>query len=125
MLSDREQRALEELERLYVFEAHKPVRPGRAHKRSSRRSSRPPGLWTVLVLACVCVGLVFASVPAAGFSLALATALGWFYWRLWAHRPDDGSMPAPPWTGGGPAKEGSSPQPGGSIRRYVTWLAAP
>lgn len=123
MLSDHEQRALEELERCYVTDAQEPVRSGLATRRSPRRSNRPPGFRVVLVLACVSVALVFASVPAAALALALATALGWLFWRLWSHRTDDGSIPAPPVIGGDHGDNGSHRRPGESIRQYLKWLA--
>ena len=77
----------------------------------------------VLVLACVSVALVFASVPAAALALALATAIGWLFWRLWSHRTDDGSIPAPPVNGADHGRNGSDHRPGESIRQYLKWLA--
>jgi hypothetical protein len=123
VLSDHEQRALEELERCYVTDAQEPVRSGRATRRSAPRSNRPPGFRVVLIWACVSVALVFASVPAAALALALATALGWLFWRLWSHRTDDGSIPAPPVTGDYHRHDGSDRRPGESIRQYLKWLA--
>jgi hypothetical protein len=120
VLSDHEQRALEELERCYVREAQEPVRSGRAMRRPSRRSNRPPGSRVVLILACISVALVFASVPTAALALALATAIGWSFWRLWSHRTDDGSMPSLPLLG---AHSGPDCRPGESIRQYLKWLA--
>ncbi len=122
MLSDREQRALEELERAYAAEAPEPVRSGRPAKRSPCRSNRPSGFRVVVGLACVSVALVYASVPAAALSLALATAIGWLSWRLWAHRTDDGSMPTPPPLGADQL-DGAVRRPGGFIQRYLKWLA--
>lgn len=123
VLSDHEQRALEELERWYVTEAQAPVRSGRATKRSSHRSNRPPGARVVLVLACVSVALVFAGVPTAGLALALAIAIGWLFWRVWAHRADDVSMSAPPLIRGRQGQNGPDSRPGESIRQYLKWLA--
>ena len=123
MLSDHEQRALEELERWYGLDAPDPIRSKRSTKRSSRRSSRRPGWRTVSVLALVSLALLFADVPAAAFALGLATSLGWAFWRLWAHRTDDGSFPVPPRPGGGRGRDDSDRPPGDSLRRYLTWLA--
>ena len=123
MLNDDEQRALEELERCFVTEAQEALPSGRTTRRSSRRSNRPPGLRVVLVLACVSVALIFASVPTAGLALALATAIGWLFWRLWSHRGNDGSMSAPPWIGGRQGQKGLDRRPGESIRQYLKWLA--
>jgi Flp pilus assembly protein TadB len=122
VLSAHEQRALEELERSYAAEASEPVRSGRSTRRSPRRSTRPPGFRLVVVLACVSVALVYASVPAAALALALAAAIGWLFWRLWAHRTDDGSMPTPPPLGADQL-DGAVRRPGGFIQRYLKWLA--
>jgi hypothetical protein len=122
VLSDHEQRALEELERSYAAESSEPVRSGRSTRRSPRRSTRPPGFRVIVVLACVSVALVYAGVPAAALALALATAMGWLFWRLWAHRTGDGSMPTPRPLG--PDRlDGPLRRPGGSVQRYLTWLA--
>ena len=122
MLSDHEQRALEELERSYATEAAEPVRSGYPTRRSPRRSNRPPGFRVVVVLACVSVALVFASVPAAALALALATAIGWSFWLLWSRRTD-GSNPAPPLIGADHGPDGSDRRPGAWIRQYLKWLA--
>jgi len=113
VLSDHEQRALEELERWYAIDAQEPARSHRRLWRRARRSNRPPGSLTVAMLAVVSVGLLVTGVAAAGFSIALATATGWVFWRLCAHRRGDGTMPTPP--AGGPV----------SISRYLRWLAQP
>ena len=123
MLNDREQRALEDLERCYEADAQEPDRPGRAIRRSSRRPNRLPGFRVVLFLACVSVALVFASVPTAGLALALATAIGWLFWRLWSHRTDDVSMSVPPLIRGRNGQNSSDYRPGESIRQYLKWLA--
>jgi hypothetical protein len=122
VLSDHEQRALEELERCYATEALEPVRSGCATRRSTRRSNRPPGFRVVVVLASVSVALVFASVPAAALALALATAIGWSFWLLWPHC-SDGSMPAPPLHGADHGRNGPDRRPGASLRQYLKWLA--
>ena len=119
MLSDREQRALEERERCYSTEASEPDRSGRA----TRRSNRPPGFGMLSVLACVSVALVFAGVPAAALAVALATAIGWSFWRLSSHRTDDRRLPAPPKTGADRGLDGAGRRPGESIRQYLRWLA--
>jgi ferric-dicitrate binding protein FerR (iron transport regulator) len=123
VLSDREQRALEELERCYVTEAEEPVPSGRATRRSARRPNRPPGFRAVLVLGCVSVALIFAGAPAAGLALALATAIGWLFWRVWSHRTADGSIPTPAANGDGDQESESYRRPGESIRQYLKWLA--
>jgi hypothetical protein len=123
VLSDHEQRALEELERCYLTEAQKPFPSGRATRRSARRSNRPPGCWVVLVLGCLSVALIFAGVSAAGLAVALATTIGWVFWRLWSHRTADGSIPTLPMIGDRDLKSGSDRRPGESIRQYLKWLA--
>jgi Protein of unknown function (DUF3040) len=123
VLSDHEQRALEDLERSYATEVSEPVQAGRATPRSPRRSNRPPGFRVVVVLAGLSVALVFAGVPAAGLALALATAIGWSFWRLWSHRTDDGSLPAPPDADADERRDRADRRPGESIWRYLKWLA--
>lgn len=121
MLSEHEQRALEELERCYAIGARDPLR---SH-RPAGPARRPSGSRTVLLLVAVSGAGLFAGVPTAGFALALATALGWVLWRLWAHRTDDGSLPVPPRTAADRVPERGDHRPGESIRRYLTWLAEP
>jgi hypothetical protein len=122
VLSDHEQRALEELERCFETEAVEPVRSGRPRRRSPRRSNRPPGFRVLVFLGCVSVALVYASVPVAALAVALATASGWLFWRLCSHRTGDGRIPTPPtWSAHG--LHGPDRRPGESIRRYLTWLA--
>ncbi len=123
MLSDHEQRALAELERSCATEAAEPVRTGRPTTQSARRSNRPPGFRVIVVLGCVSVALALAGVPAAAVALALATAIGWLSWRLWSHRTDDGSIPAPPVLRADHPHGGSRRRPGESIRQYLKWLA--
>jgi Protein of unknown function (DUF3040) len=116
VLSENEQRALEELERGYATEAVEPVRPHRAPRRPTRR----PGHRVVLVGTSLSAVLLVVGVPAAALALALATAVCWLFWRLWSHRTDDGSMSAPPDAHG---QEGADRRPGGSIRQYLRWLS--
>jgi hypothetical protein len=122
VLNDHEQRALEELERCYATEASEPVRSDPT-RRMPRRSNRPPGFRVVVVLGCVSVALVFASVPVAALALALATAIGWSFWLLSSHRTDDGTFPAPPAMRAGDGLNPSNRPPGDSIRQYLKWLA--
>jgi hypothetical protein len=123
VLSDHEQRALDELERGLATEASEAVRSGRPRRRTPHQSNRPPGFRVSVVLGCVSVALVFANVPAAALALALATAIGWSFWLLWSHRTDDGSMPAPPLLGACHGPDGAVRRPGESIRQYLKWLA--
>jgi hypothetical protein len=123
VLSDREQRALEELERCYATEAREPVRSGSPSRRSTGRPNRPPGFRVVLVLTSVSVALLLTGVPAAALALALATAIGWSFWRLWSHSVDHRSMPAPPLPGTGPGPDAAARRPGASIWQYLKWLA--
>jgi hypothetical protein len=122
VLSDHEQRALEELERCYATQAFESVRSG-PPTRMPRRSNRPPGFRVVVVLGCASVAFVFAGVPVAALALALATAIGWSFWLLSSHRTDDGTFPAPPAMSAGDGHNRSNRRPGESIRQYLTWLA--
>jgi hypothetical protein len=113
VLSDHEQRAIEELERCFATEAREPVRSGPPTRR--RRATCPPGLR--IFLACVGAAVLFAVVPEAALALALAAAIGWSSWRLWPYLADDGSSPARPAAGG--EDERARGGPGEAIRRYV------
>jgi Protein of unknown function (DUF3040) len=122
VLSDHEQRVLDEIERRYADGARHPVRSGRAARPAARRSTRPPGRRVVLALASVCVGLFFAGVPAAALALALATAIGWLFWLLWSHRAGDRSFPAASVLGLAAHSEPRRPV-GESFRQYLRWLS--
>jgi hypothetical protein len=116
VLSENEQRALEEIERGYATEAVEPVRP----HRPARRPSRRPGHRVVLVGTSVAAALLVLGVPAAALALVLATAACWLFWHRWSHRTADGSMSAPP---GAHGHEGADRRPGESIRQYLRWLS--
>jgi hypothetical protein len=129
VLSDHEQRTLEELARWYQIEGQEPVPSGRATGGSAGRSNCPPGFRLVRVRACVALALalvlvlVFVGVPPAGLAVALAAAIGWLFSSLWPHRTDDVDMSAPPLIRGRHGQNGSDRRPGESIRQYLTWLA--
>ncbi len=116
MLSENEQRALDELERRYAMEADEPVRPDRAARRPPRR----PGHRVVLVGTTVSAVLIVVGVPAAALALALATAIGALFMHLWSHRTDDRLLPA---LLGIHGQEGADRLPGESIRQYLRWLS--
>jgi hypothetical protein len=113
VLSDHEQRALDDIERSFAIEAPRLFRAGRA----VRRWNGPPGFRTVSVLGIASVALVFASVPAAGLALATATGIAWLYWRVWSHRLELESFLSPP------ADEGD--RRGGAFQHYLGWLIQP
>jgi len=80
MLSDRERRVLDELERNYEVEAAGPP---------SRPAPRAPSgdrLRTVVALAVagwISLLLLVVGAVTAALALAVATALGWGLWRYW------------------------------------------
>jgi hypothetical protein len=119
VLSDHEQRVLEELERRYGTEAREPV----LSRRSRRPARRPPGVRAVAVLGCVSVVLLVAGAASAALALAVATAIGWFSWRLWTQRADGGVVAASLLLGAGHGQSGSGPRFGDSVRRYLRWLS--
>jgi hypothetical protein len=106
VLSEHEQRMLEELERRFATEAREPDRPGAA-----RRDYSPPG-GAAALLGGVCLLLLLVGVPVAALAIALATALGWLLWCLVAVRRS-----------GGHRRDAAEGRPGDSIRRYLRWLA--
>jgi hypothetical protein len=112
VLSDREQRALEELERCFELESRETA--------ASRPSSRPPGLRALAVLACPVVVLFFLGAVVAALALASAAGIGWLSWRLCAHGAYGGSAGAPAeWETG----RRSARRAGESVRRLVRWLS--
>ena len=119
MLSDHEQRALEELERCYVMEASEPGYP----RRTSSRSDHPPGFRVLVASAGISVALLLTGVPAAAASVVLATAIGGWYWRIWSSvRAGEGiRWWGVPGVGDAPPRGGR--RVGESIRRYLAWLA--
>jgi hypothetical protein len=79
VLSDREQRVLDELERSYDLDA-----PGSSARFSRPRSGRSPV--TVVVLASAvppCLFLLLTGAASGALALATAAALGWALWRFW------------------------------------------
>ena len=123
MLSDHEQRALEELERSYATGTAEPVTPGWPPGRAVGRTGRQPGVLVVGVLGCLSIAVAGAGVPAAGLAMATATAIGWLFWRIWSHRTDGGGIAASLSLGVGCGQSGPRRRPGESIRQYLRWLA--
>jgi Protein of unknown function (DUF3040) len=123
VLSDHEQRVLEELERGYVTDAQEPVPSSAGSRQPRSRTVRPPGIRPVVVLGCTSVTLLVLGVPAAALALATATALGWLFWRLWSHRGDGGPIAAPPVIGAGDGQGGTERRLGASVRNYLKWLS--
>jgi hypothetical protein len=112
VLSDHEQRVLEELERGFGLEARETA--------ASRPSSRPPGLRSLAVLECPAVVLLLLGATVAAFALALAAGIGWLSWRLWALQAHGGFAGAPgKWGTGGRATR----RAGESVRRLLGWLS--
>jgi hypothetical protein len=78
VLSDREQRLLDELERCYLAGPAPRSRPRRS------RSGRQP--LTLVVIACsgpLCLFLLLSGAAVGAAAIAAATALGWLLWRYW------------------------------------------
>jgi hypothetical protein len=119
VLSDHEQRALEEIERRYATETREPVAP----KRSVRGTSRPPGIRVAAVLGCASAVLLLAGAAAAALAVATATAIGWLFWHFWVHRADGGAVAASLLLGAGHGRSGSGRRPGTSIQEYLRWLS--
>lgn len=123
MLSDREQRVLEELERCFALEQPGPAPSGRTWRRRVRRRWSPLGSVLAMGLLCASVALMGAGVPVAGLSLALATGMCWWFWRVWVHRADIGVVTSSLLCGVGRGSRGPRTPPADSVRRYLRWLA--
>jgi hypothetical protein len=104
VLSEYERRALEELERSYRTPAREPVG-------CSSPPGRRPGIRVVAVLACLSVGLLVTGAASAALAIAVATGIGWSFWRLWSSRADGPPVPAR-----------AGRQPGTSVRGFLAWL---
>ena len=105
MLSDHEQRALEELERCFQLESRETA--------ASRPLGHPPGLRALAVLGCPAVVLLLLGAIVAALALASAAGIGWLFWRLWAH-----GAPGEWGTGGRSARRA-----GESVRRFLRWMS--
>jgi hypothetical protein len=123
VLSDHELRALEELERDLATDSNGAVPPGHPSGPDSARASLPPGLLVVSALGCVSVALLVTGVPAAALAIAAATAIGWLFWRLWAHRADGGGRATSLVLGAGHGRSGPQGRPGEWIRQCLRWLS--
>ena len=117
MLSDHEQRVLEELE------GNLSTGPYSAAEPPVGRPGLAPGVLALATLGCLGVVLLMTGVAVAAFALATATAIGWLFWRMWAHRADGSRIAAPLLLGAGHGRSGPRRRPGASIRRYLRWLA--
>jgi hypothetical protein len=107
VLSDHEQRTLDELERSLAADPF-----------GGTASAGPPGRFrgsavVGAALACICVALLLTGVPAAALAIATAAGIGWLFWWLWSRR--DGAA--------GPGQRGARRRPGESIRQFLRWLA--
>ena len=123
MLSDHEQRVLDELERCLAsggpesgpFRAGSRWPPGRA--------GRLLGLALVAVVGCASVFLLFTGVAVAALALATATAIGWLFVRLCSGHVHGSPTSAPPSPGPGLPPDRTKRRFGESVRNYFTWLA--
>lgn len=96
MLSENEQRALEEIERSFDAEAHEPVLSPPGDLQRGRRTVEHP-----VARALIAVGggigslLLIVGVPVAALAMGTATWLVWLLWRYWDLLSDRGES-APP-----------------------------
>jgi hypothetical protein len=123
VLSDSEQRALEELERSYAAGPSDAVPSGHPPRPGPGGISSSPGLLVLTALGCVSVALLLTGVPAAALAIAAATAMGWLFWRLWVHRADGGGLAASLLLGAGHGQSGGRRRLGESVRQYLRWLS--
>jgi hypothetical protein len=122
VLSDHEQRALDELERRYAIETREPDRDRAAPQQPSGWTAFP-GARTLVALGGLSVLLLLVGVAAAALALATASAVGWLSWRLWTRRRDGGSITASPVRQDRTLRGAGERRSGASIRDYLRWLA--
>jgi hypothetical protein len=113
VLSDHEQRALEEIERRYEADAP---------QRSATRS-RPPGWRALTVLGGISVAVLVLGAPAAALALATAGAICWCSWYLWRERAHGGTVGPLLMPGAGRSGRRSARRPGESVWRYLRWMS--
>jgi Protein of unknown function (DUF3040) len=84
VLSDREQRVLDELERCYLA-GPAAARPSAAPSRPRRRRSGRQPLTLVVIASSgpLCLFLLLSGAAVGAAAIAAATALGWLLWRYW------------------------------------------
>jgi hypothetical protein len=109
VLSDHEQRVLEELERSLAA--------------GPAPDARRSGLVLLAAPGCVSVGLLLAGVPAAALAIAAATAIGWLFWWSWARHRAGGDSAASVLQGGGPGRSGRPRRLRESTSRFRRWLS--
>jgi len=117
MLSDREQRILQELEASLAGggEGRRAIR-----RPAQRRGWLGNGLGVpamLIVVGSASSFLMIAGAASGGLALALAGGLGWLLWRYWPQLRDEG-MALPLMSGAG--ESGSTPPPTGGPRQSST-----
>lgn len=124
MLSDREQRALRDIERSFADVEEETPR-GRWPRARSRRvwmGDRPWVLVAVVGVGAASVFLIIAGVASGGLALAVAGAFGWLLRRYWPWLRDQGVLP---WSGDEAVRGGSAParvtRPSGIFHRGADW----
>ena len=60
----------------------------------------------LVALGYFSVVLLVTGVAAAALAIATATAIGWVFWRVWAHRADGGGLAAALLLGPAPGRAG-------------------
>lgn len=112
MLSDHEQRVLDELERDLATGGPRPGRRRSGSPWPPGRVRRVLGVGLLAVLGSAVVFLLFSGVVVAALALAAATALGWLFGRLCFRHVRGAPTSAPP----------GSEVPT-SVRNFLRWLA--
>lgn len=101
MLSEHEQKMLDDIERLWAVEAEEPFRV-RTYV-ALQRTPDPPGLEDMPAVAAagvwITIMLVLFGAALAGLAVASATALGWLLWRSWPQLARTGTAAASPMSG--------------------------
>jgi hypothetical protein len=84
VLSDREQRVLDELERCYLAgRAVEGPPTARSRPRRSRSGRQPLTVGAIASAGPLCLFLLVSGAAVAAAAIAVAAALGWLLWRYW------------------------------------------
>ena len=124
MLSTREQRIWDDVQRFWAAEVEEPPRAGPPAPSHRKRASRDPADLPAAVVAgaWITILLVLFGAPAADLAVGVATTLGWALWRNWPQLSRQGAPKTFPNGGNDRTTCGPADEPG-HRRLRRTWDA--